>query len=89
MVKITNSKQRRTLERIFETPAPKDLLWQDVVSLFEHLGYKLYEMSGSRVCFKKKETPSYHVHKPHPSKHIHPKAVTELKNHLKQIGVTP
>jgi len=89
MVEISNAKQRKTLERIFEDKPPKDILWQDVVSLFEHLRYKLYEMSGSRVCFKKQGMLSYHVHKPHPSKHILPAEVKKLQRYFRLIGVTP
>jgi len=89
MVDITNAKQRRTLESIFEDVPPKNVLWRDVVSLFEHLGYRMYGMGGSRFCFEKDGVAPYHVHKPHPSKHLLPVAVKDLKRYFERIGVAP
>ena len=89
MGKITNTKQHRTIERIFEDKPQKNILWRDVVSLFEHLGYRMYGTGGSRVCFKKEGFPPFHMHRPHPSNHLPPEAVTEIRKYLEQIGVTP
>jgi len=89
MVEISNAKQRRTLERIFEDKPPKDILWQDVVSLFEHLRYKMYGMGGSLFCFKKSGSLPYHEHRPHPSKHLLPATVRKLRRYLEMMGVTP
>ena len=89
MVIITNSKQRRTLERIFETPAPKDVYWDDVVSLFKHLGYKEIQGSGSRVRFQQEEHPTFKMHRPHRSKHVAPETIIDIKCHMAKIGVKP
>jgi len=33
-----NSKQRKTLKNIFSRPTPKNLLWNDIESLFRAIG---------------------------------------------------
>jgi len=47
-----NSKQRRTLARVFETPTRADLLWSDIESLFRALGAITVGIGGSRVGVK-------------------------------------
>ncbi|MCE2467278.1 MAG: hypothetical protein J4G06_04575 [Caldilineaceae bacterium] len=45
-----NSRQRKTMERLFRTPVPKNLAWRQVASLLTALGFDLEERSGSRVA---------------------------------------
>jgi len=84
-----SANQMKTVRRIYKVPAPKDIRWSKAVSLFEHLGYRMYGTGGSRVCFKKEGFPPFHMHRPHPSNHLPPEAVTEIRKYLEQIGVTP
>ena len=89
MVEITNSKQRRTLERIFETPALNNILWSEIESLFKHLGYTLIERKGSRIGFEKQGTPSYYDHRRHPQKEAKSSSIKDIRQHLENTGVTP
>ena len=41
-----NSRQRKTMERLFRAPVPKDLAWRQVASLLTALGFELEERSG-------------------------------------------
>jgi hypothetical protein len=44
-----NSKQRKTLERIFARPTPAEIDWDDIESLFHALGTEIRQASGSRI----------------------------------------
>jgi len=89
MDEITNAKQRRTLEKINRKALPKNLHLDEVVSLFEHLEYKIFEEGGSSVTFRKKGTPPFTIHKPHPSRHIPPKNAAKIRKYLRETGVIP
>lgn len=80
-----NSRQRKTMERLFRTPVPKDLAWRQVASLLTALGFELEERSGSRVAVIQ-SSHVHVVHVPHPAPHMKPYAVRELVKFIKECG---
>jgi len=74
-----NSKQRKTLSKLFESPTRSDIKWSDVVSLFKALGAEMYEGSGSRVTFVF-QNGKIDMHKPHPQKELKKYAVESIKS---------
>lgn len=65
--------------------ANKTFSWSELVSLLEHLGFKLYERAGSRVVFEHLEKGvSIHLHKPHPENYLKGGALKSVRQILKQ-----
>ena len=85
---ITNSKQRKTLKKIFTLPTPNDILWTDIESLLKHIGCVIEYNKGSRMTFKKDKEMIF-IHRPHPQKQTPPETIKEIKNFLEDTGVTP
>ncbi len=83
-----NSTHRKTLEAIFGKPAPVDLKWQRVESLFLAVGAQIVEGRGSRVRFEF-EGVVVAFHRPHPRKEAKPYQVRDARKFLEQIGVRP
>ena len=83
-----NSKQRRTLERMFSRPTPPGLRWAEVTSLLGAVGVKVTERSGSRVLLQKGAERMV-VHRPHPGPEIGRATVRDIAAFLEAIGVRP
>jgi hypothetical protein len=83
-----NSKQRKTLESIFQTPTRSDILWADIESLFISLGANVKEGNGSRVRVALNKNRAV-FHEPHPEKNVCKCAVNSVKDFLINAGVTP
>ena len=83
-----NTKQRRTLERMFSRPTPSALRWADVASLLGAVGVKVAERSGSRVLLKKGAERMV-VHRPHPGPETGRATVRDIAAFLEAIGVRP
>lgn len=81
-----NSKHRKTLEAIFDTPIRSDILWSDIESLFIAVGAIKKEGSGSRVRFLLNEVPGL-FHRPHPQKETDKGAVKSVRKFLIDAGV--
>ncbi len=64
-----NSKQRKTLNKIFEKPTKSNITWSEIESLFTALEAEKIEGRGSRVSFVFK-TEILDLHKPHPAKEL-------------------
>jgi len=83
-----NSKQRRTLEAVFEDPVSGSIEWAAIESLLLACGCRLIEGSGSRVRFDHQgRTASFH--RPHPAKEAKRYQVRDAREFLLMIGVTP
>ena len=81
-----NSKNRSTLEALFEKPIRSDIRWKDVEMLFRACGARVSEGRGSRVRIElnnKKIT----LHKPHPHKEISKFSVAGLSTFLKSLEI--
>ena len=82
-----NSKQRRTLAKIFQRPTPADLRWDDIESLLGAVGAILSLGSGSRdhIDLHGRTTT---VHRPHPKPEVNHATVRLLRRFLESVGVT-
>ncbi len=83
-----NSKQRKTLEAIFEKPTRKNILWSDIEKLFLALGAEIANQGGSVVTIKMNEKP-YTFHRPHPEKEAKAYCVNKVREFLKENRIKP
>jgi len=81
-----NSKQRKTLTRVFENPVRADIKWSDLEKLVVALGGKIYEGAGSRVLLVLNGERG-DFHRPHPQKETKRYAVRLFRNFLILAGV--
>jgi len=81
-----NKKNQKTLESIFKHPAPSNIPWKDIESLFKAIGCEISEGSGSRIRIKYKGERAV-FHRPHPQPNTDKGAVNSVKRFLLIIGV--
>lgn len=87
-VQRVNSKQRKTLKAVFQTPVLASIDWSDIEALLTSSGAKVIEGSGSRVRFEcNGEVASFH--RPHPDKKAKRYQVREARAYLNRLGVKP
>jgi len=89
MTEPTNSKQCRTLQRVFARPTPNNILWADIVSLLKHLGCTMRHRGGSMVIFEWGGVVPYFEHIPHPSRQTPAETVERTRKFIERIGGTP
>ena len=83
-----NSKQRKTLEAIFDDPINGNLEWKPIESLLVAAGCRVIEGTGSSVTFEKDGKRAY-FHRPHPERAALRYRVRDARDFLRLIGVTP
>jgi len=83
-----NSKQRRTLEAIFETPTRANLNWLDIENLLLSVGADITEGAGSRVRVSLNGF-RYVYHRPHPGPTTVKGAVESVREQLIKAGIRP
>jgi hypothetical protein len=83
-----NNKHQKTLRAIFTTPVPVDILWVDIVTLFETLGATITQGRGSRVRVLLNEQRAV-FHEPHPERVTDKGAVKSVREFLLNAGVKP
>jgi len=83
-----NSKQRATLEKIFDGKARADLRWADIESLFLALGATVEEGRGSRIRVLLNDVVAI-FHRPHPSPSTDKGAVKSVRKFLTEAGCKP
>ena len=83
-----NSKQAKTLARVFTTPTPAGIEWAAIEGLLLAVGCELIEGSGSRVRFSHRSVVAS-FHRPHPAKEAKRYQVRDARAFLEKIGVTP
>lgn len=83
-----NSRQRKTLEAIFDRPIRKNILWSDIEKLFEGLGAEIANKGGSVVTIKMTAKPQT-FHRPHPEKEAPAYCVNKVRAFLQENGVRP
>lgn len=83
-----NSRQRRTLQQVFQEPTTSDLRWHDVASLFGALGASMAEAAGSRVTVRLNGV-MLTLHRPHPRPELKKSAVRAVADFLTNAGVEP
>nr|WP_234009273.1 type II toxin-antitoxin system HicA family toxin [Deinococcus sp. NW-56] len=83
-----NTRQRRTLGRVFEQPTRSDVAWTDVEALFRALGADITEGNGSRVRVALNGVRAV-FHRPHPEKETDRGALVSVRRFLENAGVKP
>jgi hypothetical protein len=84
-----NKKHRRTLAGLFATPTRTDIAWDDVLSLLDALDATVERgAEGSRVRVTLGGVSAV-FHRPHPQPELRLYAVKDVRDFLKQAGVTP
>jgi len=84
-----NSRQVATLKSIFNHPTPSNIRWKQIVSLLKAVGGELDEArSGSRIAITVNKRVSV-VHKPHPGSEVGQHTVRDIRDLLKDAGITP
>jgi hypothetical protein len=87
-MQTTNSRQRRTLERIFAAPTPNDIPWPDIESLLKHIGCTIKHRDGSKITIMK-DREKTHVHRPHPQTQTPDWTIKKIKKFIENIGAKP
>ena len=78
-----NRKQKRTLDRICETPDRSDIPWKDIETLVLALGGEISEGRGSRVRIHLNGVRAV-FHTPHPKRQAEKGAVRAMRRFLKE-----
>ena len=85
---MLNSRQRRTLEAVFQRPVRADIRWDEVVSLLEACGANVSESSsGSRVRVELVGIRRTY-HKPH-RRETNKGTVDDVRDLLSEAGIQP
>jgi hypothetical protein len=83
-----NTKQRKTLEAIFETPTRADVRWAEVESLLKALGGVIAPGKGSRVRIMLSNRVAT-FHRPHPRPVAKMGLVEALRDFLASMETYP
>lgn len=83
-----NTRNKSTLEAIFEQPTRADIRWNDVDRLLRALGAERVERKGSRVAFILNDRPMV-LHRPHPGSEISKGMVETVRDGLSQSSIRP
>lgn len=83
-----NSKNRKTLEAIFDDPVRAGINWTDIESVIVAFGAERFEGAGSRVRFLLNGVRAS-FHRPHPQKETDKGAVKSVQRFLEQAGIKP
>lgn len=83
-----NSKNRRTLEAIFENPVRGDVEWRDIETLFRSCGGKVTNGKGSRVRILLNGVVG-NFHRPHPERVTDKGALQSVRRYLVTAGIQP
>jgi hypothetical protein len=83
-----SSKNRKTLEAIFENPLRSDVEWKKIESLLAAMGCELSEGRGSRIRVALNDVRAV-FHRPHPQKETDRGALKSVRRFLKEAGITP
>ena len=81
-----NSKNLRTLKRIFDDPVRSDIEWKDIESLLIALGAELSEGRGSRVRIALNGIRAV-FHRPHPERVTDKGAIKSMRKFLTETGM--
>ncbi len=81
-----NAKQRKTLALIFKIPAPSNVRWADIETLFKGFGGELEEGNGSRVRVELNGVRAV-FHRPHPKRVTDKGALISVRKFLINTGI--
>ena len=83
-----NSKQRKTLDKVFEVPTRSDIPWSDIESLCGAAGATISQRAGSRIGISLGGITAV-FHSPHPQRQTPRATVEGVRDFLERAGVTP
>jgi HicA toxin of bacterial toxin-antitoxin, len=83
-----NAAQRKTLERIFETPTRADVRWAAIETLVKALDGEVTQGRGSRVRFRLGDRLAT-FHGPHPKRVTGKATLEDVRRFLENAGVRP
>lgn len=81
-----NTRQRKTLEAIYERPERSDIDWRDIESLLSALGAEVTEGRGSRVRIVLNGVRAV-FHRPHPQRETDKGAVRSMRRFLQEARI--
>ena len=81
-----NKKQRRTLNKIFESPERSDIPCANIESLFISVGAEISEGRGSRVRVALNNVRAV-FHRPHPERLTEKGAIKSVRRFLVEAGI--
>ncbi len=81
-----NSKQRKTLAAIMETPTRAGIAFADIEALLRALGASIDERQGSRVRIELRGE-IWRAHRPHPGKEAKKYQVEEARELLNRLRI--
>ena len=81
-----NSKQKKTLKKIFEQPTRSDINWKEIEILFYALGAEISEGNGSRIRVALNGVRAV-FHKPHPQKEVNKSSINSICRFLIEGGI--
>ena len=81
-----NSKNQKTLERVFSNPVPTNIPWMDIENMLLGLGATISEGNGSRVRVELNQERAV-FHRPHPDRNTDKGAVKSVRKFLMNAGV--
>jgi hypothetical protein len=82
-----NTKNKKVLNSIFQSPVSASILWKDIELLLVSLGAEISEGNGSRVRIALNGIRAV-FHRPHPQKETDKGAIISMRRFLKEAGVT-
>lgn len=88
LLEVTNSKQVKTLEKIFKQRTPSDIPWSKIESLLEHIGCTIVRRGDVRI-FIEMGSHSMNMHRPHSDEPMPKGLVRRIQDFLTLIEVTP
>ena len=83
-----NARQTKTLSAIFAHPTSGNIRWNEIVSLIDAVGDVDEKRSGSRVAFTVNGL-TLATHKPHPGSEVGRASIRDIRDFLKDAGITP
>ena len=83
-----NSRSLKTYKKIYQDPILAYIEWSDIENLFESLGARISEGSGSRVRVELNGERAV-FHRPHPESTTDKGAVKSVRKFLENAGVKP
>lgn len=81
-----NSRSRKTLQRILETPTQSDIRWQDVVALLEALGATVTGRKGSVFRISGIGNTRMILHRPHPGDQCAKGLIDKVRSYLEDLS---
>ncbi len=81
-----NSNHKKTYKEIYMDPIKSDINWHDIEALFNSIGAKISEGSGSRVRVELNGERAV-FHRPHPESNTDKGAVKSVRRFLENAGV--